>query len=363
MKLFIRIFLILCLCPCALSAQPGRGPMDMEQVRMKSDSIMRALKRSSYPLDAKRLLKDFATVRALPYEDENAVIRYLLRSLDLPNKQPAEGRPLFIYLGETHHATPVQIFSILFLQVIRDSFPKNKILLAMEFQEDSLFVEGDPSFRPAPADNIYHLEIDDAVSMGMDVMGLESPYECTLEPGENGKCVCAVIGGQKVILKKQGWWKSLFPFDQNDYVQEFTDCASTPWGMQTRNQHWAKQIRKRQNDYDIIIVHAGAGHLSSRMPYSLPSLLAQPNSVSVALTYNEYGWFENLLLRKAFSSNEYAYDSFSLITHERKKNADHYLVIRPRAGSTPGIKKEFGFDAWVIFPKNLIKAWKFLFDK
>lgn len=352
--------MILCLCPAALCAQPARRALDMAQVYEKSDSIMQALKRASTPIDTKRLLKDFASVRAVPYREDDAVMPALLDATNLRNKRPSKDNPLFIYMGEAHNSPLVQLFEILFLQTARLLFPDAKILLAMEFHNDEFFAPGAPGRTNMPqSDDPYTIETQIAVSLGIDVMGLESPRDFMVEQDENRHSVYGVIGGEKVILEKQNRSVSLSSLNPAEYGEKYAICATSLWGKQARNNHWAKQIRARQKDYDIVIVQSGAAHLSARMPGSLPSILKQPEAVSFAWTYNKHTGLDNLIARRKLTTDEYAYDSFSLITRVQKQSKENFVIIRPLKGSTSGIKKEFGFDAWVIFPKNLIRAFQF----
>ena len=57
-------------------------------------------------------------------------------------------------------------------------------------------------------------------------------------------------------------------------------CGSD-WGVTQRNYQWVQRISEVENDYDIIIIWAGLGHLEEDLPHSLPYLLRSPNAMMV----------------------------------------------------------------------------------
>ena len=95
-----------------------------------------------------------------------------------------------------------------------------------------------------------------------------------------------------VDFKKQKYREGEVPPEYIDSIKKDTPkltelefvhnmlCASD-WGVTQRNYQWVQRISEVENDYDIIIIWAGLGHLEEDLPHSLPYLLRSPNAMMV----------------------------------------------------------------------------------
>lgn len=64
---------------------------------------------------------------------------------------------------------------------------------------------------------------------------------------------------------------------------------ASSWGVTQRNKDWASRIKKVANEYDVVIVWAGDGHIDPTAPSSLfQQGLASANSVSISVWPLEY---------------------------------------------------------------------------
>lgn len=195
-----------------------------------------------------------------------------------PYEQMAKGHR-FIFIAESiNHETPLAINeAVTIIKSIRKANPKARILLASEFlvwtgePECSLLQKADGE-SCLSAGSAYIPTFEAAKQAGVDLLALDD-FICThyLDNYSSVK-----MGQFLVFVSPQDDVPSLNissnPAD--DLVlsaEQF--IAISPWGVRERTRQWARRINALRPFYDIILVHAGDGHINTTYSLDLAPML------------------------------------------------------------------------------------------
>lgn len=195
-----------------------------------------------------------------------------------PYEQMAKGHR-FIFIAESiNHETPLAINeAVTIIKSIRKANPKARILLASEFlvwtgePECSLLQKADGE-SCLSAGSAYIPTFEAAKQAGVDLLALDD-FICThyLDNYSSVK-----MGQFLVFVSPKDDVPSLNissnPAD--DLVlsaEQF--IAISPWGVRERTRQWARRINALRPFYDIILVHAGDGHINTTYSLDLAPML------------------------------------------------------------------------------------------
>lgn len=196
--------------------------------------------------------------RIAAVEKQSALFYSALRSRvfdgDIPYDQylPFESVD-FVYVGELHENPMMQEELLSILQTLQRHYPNRNIYLATEYVWDAADISKGETSALAIVRNKQELLdligkrlyvdfffLHKALKMGIPVVGLEPYVALTKEAAENAG----------VPLEKAGSYRRIL--------------AGSEAGMEMRNQKWVEYIRqiKAQDPNALVVVHAGAQHLS-----------------------------------------------------------------------------------------------------
>ncbi len=195
-----------------------------------------------------------------------------------PYEQMTKGHR-FIFIAESiNHETPLAINeAVTIIKSIRKANPKARILLASEFlvwtgePECSLLQKADGE-SCLSAGSAYIPTFEAAKQAGVDLLALDD-FICThyLDNYSSVK-----MGQFLVFVSPKDDVPSLNissnPAD--DLVlsaEQF--IAISPWGVRERTRQWARRINALRPFYDIILVHAGDGHINTTYSLDLAPML------------------------------------------------------------------------------------------
>ena len=207
-----------------------------------------------------------------------------------------EGRPdytretkgiKYIYVGETHNKTTFIQEMISLLEQIRKANPQARILVATEFavsgrgKQPLAFAKSIREHDDLP---IYiasgHIKwFVTAGNLDIDVLALDDYFN----DYTNGQ---VKMGNALVTIPPDNPQISsiLQEYVGSNYAEHramYYFLARSDWGIQQRNTQWVRYINALESFYDIIIVYAGNGHLSSgEARLGLPDLIKSDSFVN-----------------------------------------------------------------------------------
>ena len=237
----------------------------------------------------------------------------------------------YIYLGE-HHGTktiPAEVLEV--LHAVRQAHPKAHILMATEFAEhihsgNVPLSFSTPQHAEALSVNAYRPPFyvpskhrkwfETATELNIDVLALEdylSYPQGQIKMG--GALLSAPADNPHVADIVRKYQKDIDnDFTAEDALNDF--LARSEWGMNERNQQWARYIKAVSPFYDIIITYAGQGHLSGNSN-DVPNLVGEPH-------YVEFDFYTEEELAKE-STN--FYKSCAEVQQDQHASADHTIYL------------------------------------
>lgn len=195
-----------------------------------------------------------------------------------PYEQITKGHR-FIFISESiNHETPLAINeAVTIIKSVRKANPKARILLASEFlvwtgePECSLLQKADGE-SCLSAGSAYIPTFEAAKQAGVDLLALDD-FICThyLDNYSSVK-----MGQFLVFVSPKDDVPSLnISSDPADDLvlsaEQF--IAISPWGARERTLQWARRINALRPFYDIILVHAGDGHINTTYSLDLAPML------------------------------------------------------------------------------------------
>ena len=175
----------------------------------------------------------------------------------------------YIYIGEAAHKSEQYInHSLLLLQEIRRAKPGAHILLASEFavrtsqfSSPICFAMGECSIASI-SNEYYTLHQEVATTLQIDILALDNAFVNALWPQ---------IGDTNVSydIDDPSFQEALAAYEQIDPSYAPYDVADSAinaswWGVQKRNEQWARYISAISPYYDVIVIYAGIGHIVSK---------------------------------------------------------------------------------------------------
>ena len=205
-----------------------------------------------------------------------------------PYEQMAKGQR-FVFIAEAvNHETPDAINeAAAIIQAVRKANPEARILLASEFlvwmgdPQCSLLQKADekPCLAALPP---YAPVFKSAQKAGVDMLALDDficmHYLDNYSGVKIGKFVVFVNPKDKVPSL------NLSQDPQDDLLLSAEQLiAVSPWGARERTHQWARRIKALQPFYDIILVHAGDGHINTTYSLDLAPMLKIKNYLLITL--------------------------------------------------------------------------------
>lgn len=262
--------------------------------------------------------------------------------------QAADG-PFYVFLGEEHD-NPTAAALIEYLTAFyRQKHPKSKILYATEFKT------GDGTVRPgAEKGDVLPLEPVKAVIRAQNDLAVQIGDEAV-----------RVVSADEARTLPQSQLNALF----KETVQE---NSVSPWGMQARNMRWLRLLKTHEKNYDVIFVHAGAGHHDKTFPNSLPNMLGAKRSLGLIFFSRDENRFREMLGKEFKSAKKIQsycvehFDEMAVATEDPeniftcefarsmfypwKERPGEISYYRLRQDAPEKAKRQFGFDVWVLSP-------------
>ncbi len=249
---------------------------------LKQNEHVKEVEKASTKLENHLLNNQLGTLK----EDANSNLFYHALGLP-PYSQLIKGQnTIFIAEDINHETTSAINHAANIIRIIRKENPQARILLASEFlnwlgdeapgllkkagEKTNLYIsEGYmPVFRAADQANIDQLALDDFIWTTQDNISIVK------------------IGNFAVYASLEDQVPSL-NLEQDkleDLVLSSMQLISvSPWGVRERNRQWARRINALRPFYDIIIVHAGAGHLATTYSMDLAPMLHVADYLLISL--------------------------------------------------------------------------------
>lgn len=168
----------------------------------------------------------------------------------------------YLFLGEYHTFSEIQISISRLLSLIRERNPNREIFVFTEFLPDSTkYMSSEeffPSLNPLSSFTSYHPIWQTALQNNMPVIGLEESY----------------VRNSYATVKEAANTES-----------EDNTLWSTLEGMRLRNKHWAQIIEKYRKKHPnaLFVIYTGAGHCFYNYFFPLSKMFPGENSFVVEL--------------------------------------------------------------------------------
>ena len=204
----------------------------------------------------------------------------------------------YIYIAESsgHNTRTLPQEGGRILTQLRAKYPKARILVALEMA--MLKNQFETPLLPAtsqdhPAIDIYkeYLVLSDtAQKQGMDVLALD---DTAIFETQFPETYVAKVGSYAVrfrstsprIQRLIAPYKSVYEANGLAPLLAVYDVLSrSSWGVQKRNDQWARYIKSVADLYDIIVIYAGNAHLMLNVAYSVPNLIGEDGILLELLT-------------------------------------------------------------------------------
>ena len=249
---------------------------------LKQNEHVKEVEKASTKLENHLLNNQLGTLK----EDANSNLFYHALGLP-PYSQLIKGQNTIFIAEDINHEEASSIdHAANIIRIIRKENPHARILLASEFlnwlgdeapgllkkagEKTNLYIsEGYmPVFRAADQANIDQLALDDFIWTTQDNISIVK------------------IGNFAIYASLEDQVPSL-NLEQDkleDLVLSSMQLISvSPWGVRERNRQWARRINALRPFYDIIIVHAGAGHLATTYSMDLAPMLHVADYLLISL--------------------------------------------------------------------------------
>ncbi len=177
------------------------------------------------------------------------------------------------YISHGTKSAPQEVINI--LKAARKARPNDKILLAQEF----LMWNGDEhtslrkkAGKESKLESFYPEVTKAADQLGIDQLALDDGLYMADEKDvavKIGKYIVWVTPQDKLPLLKHKGCDALY----TRWASADQFIGISPFGMSQRNKQWARRLKAVEDNYDLILVYAGDGHLNSTYSNDLQTLL------------------------------------------------------------------------------------------
>lgn len=239
---------------------------------LKQNEHVKEVEKASTKLENHLLNNQLGTLK----EDANSNLFYHALGLP-PYSQLIKGQnTIFIAESINHEAASSIDHAANIIRIIRKENPHARILLASEFlnwlgdeapgllkkagEKTNLYIsEGYmPVFRAADQANIDQLALDDFIWITQENTSIVKIGNFAVYASPEDKVPSLNLAQDKL----------------EDLVLSTLNLVSvSPWGVRERNRQWARRINALRPFYDIIIVHAGDGHIAATYSMDLAPML------------------------------------------------------------------------------------------
>lgn len=219
-------------------------------------------------------------------EDAGSNLFYHAKGLP-PYSQLIKGQnTIFIAESINHEAASSIDHAANIIRIIRQENPHARILLASEFlswqgdekpgllkkagAKTSLYVSDSymPVFRAADQANIDQLALDDFIWITQENTSIVKIGNFAVYASPEDKVPSLNLAQDKL----------------EDLASSILNLVSvSPWGVLERNRQWARRINALRPFYDIIIIHAGDGHLATTYSMDLAPMLHVTDYLLISL--------------------------------------------------------------------------------
>lgn len=183
---------------------------------------------------------------------------------------------IYVAEGINHYTVSARREMIRVLEAVRKENPSANILLAVELLARRR--PEAPRLRKA-GENIETLRfspeyagvLEASDRLGMDCLALDDTVANVSRTPE-GTVYMFRVGNNMVVAREA-------ELINHSPLETFGVLASSEWGLRERNKQWVRRILAVREEYDVIIVLAGADHLQHTSASDLPALLDLPHNM------------------------------------------------------------------------------------
>lgn len=193
----------------------------------------------------------------------------------------------YVFISESiSHETasaPQEVINI--LKAARKARPNDKILLAQEFlkwdgdEHSSLLKKAGKASKLTSS---YPKVTQTADKLGIDQLALDDEI---FMAGTEG--VMVKMGKYLIWVKPQDSLPRLKYKGCNALVSRWASAEQfigiSPFGMAQRNKQWARRLKAVEDNYDLILVYAGDGHIGADQSNNVQTLLNSEDFANIEL--------------------------------------------------------------------------------
>ena len=193
----------------------------------------------------------------------------------------------YVFISESisHDTNSAPQEAINILKAARKARPNDKILLAQEFlkwdgdEHTSLLKKAG---KESQLTSSYPEVTQTADKLGIDQLALDDEI---FMAGKEG--VMVKMGKYLIWVKPQDSLPRLKYKGCNALVSRWASAeqfiAISPFGMAQRNKQWTRRLKAVEDNYDLILVYAGNGHIGADQPNNVQTLLNSEDFANIEL--------------------------------------------------------------------------------